>query len=112
MNPTPTSFRPTVAIIGAGFSGTVVAIRLLRESVGAMRVILVNRSGPMGRGLAYGTASGEHLLNVPAGNMSAFAEDPGDFVRYCNGIDPEYQANSFVPRRMYGEYLSDALASA
>lgn len=56
----------TVAITGAGFSGTAMAINLLRQGNRDVRGILINRSGGMARGLAYGTSSSQHLLNVPA----------------------------------------------
>ncbi len=104
--------RPkTVVIVGAGFSGAVTAVQLLRQARTPLRVILVNESGRMARGLAYGTQSEAHVLNVPAGNMSALDDVPDDFLRYCRWSDPQVQPGSFVPRRVYGAYL-DALLSA
>jgi len=106
----------TVAIVGAGFSGAVLAVQLMRHAQGRpLRVVLVNRSGAMARGLAYGTHSPRHLLNVPAGNMSALADDAEDFLRYLRWADARVQPQSFVPRRLYGSYLEallDAQASA
>ena len=52
---------PTFAVIGGGFSGTAVAAQLLRRGRPA-RVVLVNRFGPMGRGVAYGTPIEAHVL--------------------------------------------------
>jgi uncharacterized NAD(P)/FAD-binding protein YdhS len=101
-----------VLIIGAGFSGTAVAVQLLRQATGPLRVRLLNESGRMARGLAYGTDSAEHLLNVPAGNMSALADAPDHFLRYCQWVDARWQAGSFVPRRLYGAYLESLLAAA
>ncbi|MET0370706.1 MAG: FAD-dependent oxidoreductase [Sphingobium sp.] len=44
-----------VAIVGGGFSGTLLAINLLRH--GEARVTLIERRGDrLGRGLAYGAA--------------------------------------------------------
>lgn len=43
---------------------------------------MVNRSGEMARGLAYGTTSPRHVLNVPAGRMSLFPDQPGDFPAF------------------------------
>jgi uncharacterized NAD(P)/FAD-binding protein YdhS len=103
----------TIAIIGAGFSGALTAVNLLRQSEGrALRVILVNRSGRMARGVAYGTSSTEHLLNVPAGNMSALADDADDFLRYCRWANPVVTSASFVRRRQYGGYLEALLEAA
>jgi uncharacterized NAD(P)/FAD-binding protein YdhS len=102
----------TIAIIGAGFSGAATAIHLLTlPHPRPLRVLLINRSGAMARGLAYGTSSREHLLNVPAGNMSALADDPGNFLRYAQWADPAIEPSSFVPRQLYGAYL-DALTHA
>lgn len=102
----------TVVIIGAGFSGAVLAAQLLNQQLNDVHLVLINRSGLMGRGLAYGTNSAVHLLNVPAGNMSAYVEQPGHFLNYCNSKGLKVNASSFVPRQVYGEYLSDILKQA
>ncbi len=95
----------TVVIIGAGFCGAVTAAQLLRKASEPLRVILLNRSGLMARGLAYGTRTDEHVLNVPAGRMSAFPDDEDSFLRYAQSVDPDVSANSFVSRRIFGDYL-------
>ena len=102
----------TVVIVGAGFSGAATAIQLLRLAKAGLRVVLINESGRMARGLAYGTHSNAHVLNVPAGNMSALAGDPDDFLRYCRWSDPQVDAHSFVSRRLYGAYLEALLSAA
>jgi uncharacterized NAD(P)/FAD-binding protein YdhS len=108
MPPTP----PTVLIVGAGFSGTATAVQLLRGAQAPLQVLLLNESGRMARGLAYGTDSLDHVLNVPAGNMSALADDPENFLRYGRWVDARWHAGSFVPRRLYGAYLESLLAAA
>lgn len=95
----------TVVIIGAGFCGAVTAAQLLRQASEPLRVVLLNRSGLMARGLAYGTRTDEHVLNVPAGRMSAFPDDDDSFLRYAQREDAELSANSFVSRRLFGDYL-------
>lgn len=77
-----------------------------------MTVYLVNGSGRIARGMAYGTQSPDHTLNVPAGNMSAFGEDPDHFLRYAHECDASVAADSFVSRRMYGDYLEWLLNQA
>ena len=96
-----------VAIVGGGASGTLVAVQLLRQARGPWRIALVERSGALARGLAYGPAEPCHLLNVPAAGMSAFPDDPGHFVRW-SGAAPD----AFVPRALYGAYLEALLTSA
>ncbi|MBB3120358.1 FAD/NAD(P)-binding protein [Pseudoduganella violacea] len=99
----------TVLIVGAGFSGVACAVQLLRQAAGspraALRILLLNRSPGMARGLAYGTSSAGHLLNIPAGVMSALDDDPGHFLRYAQARDSRIGAASFVPRKLYGDYL-------
>jgi uncharacterized NAD(P)/FAD-binding protein YdhS len=103
----------TVVVIGAGFSGTLAAAHLLRQGIGApLRVLLVNRSGPIARGVAYGTRSEAHVLNVPAGRMSAFPDDEGSFLRFAQRHDPAVTGGSFVPRHLYGQYLEEVLREA
>ena len=102
----------TIAIVGAGFSGMAVAAQLLRRLRAPARVLLVNRHSRFGRGLAYGTHSGSHLLNVPAGRMGIDAEDEGGFARYLAALGLPYAASDFVPRNLYGAYLEHSLQLA
>lgn len=102
------SERP-VAIIGGGFSGTLLAINIVRQGG---RVALIERSGEqLGRGVAYGTREVDHLLNVRAANMSAFPDDAGHFLRWLGHDQPE-SGHRFVPRMTYGLYLRELLLKA
>jgi uncharacterized NAD(P)/FAD-binding protein YdhS len=110
--PAPDS-RPTLLIVGGGFSGTLTATQVLRHAPPpGWRVILVERRSRIGRGLAYHTWDDNLLLNVPAGNMSALSDEPGHFVDHLRNIDPAFNAGSFVSRRIYGDYLESTLADA
>lgn len=103
----------TVLIIGAGFSGAVTAVQLLRQAgTRDLRVLLLNRNGRLARGLAYGTQSPDHTLNVPAGNMSALAEEPEHFLRYAQRCQGRVGPASFISRRVYGDYLEWLLDNA
>lgn len=97
-----------VAIIGAGFSGTLQAINLLRHE--GPRATLIERRAHAGRGIAYSAAHPDHLLNVRAGNMSALPDDPDHFVRWLAARHPEL--TGFVPRIVYGDYLAEQLRDA
>ena len=99
-----------VAIIGAGFSGTMAAIHLLRTLPPDHGVLLCERSGRFARGLAYARSGAPHLLNVRAANMSAFPDDPPHFERWLEGRETggeviETEAGRFATRRLYGTYL-------
>ncbi|MBS0640988.1 MAG: FAD-dependent oxidoreductase [Proteobacteria bacterium] len=100
----------TIAVIGAGFSGTLTALHLLRRCPATTRVILIERGPQHGSGLAYGTPHPGHLLNVPAGKMSAFPDRPADFLHWLQqqpGI--EATAGTFAPRGVYGAYVRSLL---
>lgn len=98
-----------VTIIGGGFSGTLLAINLLRHD--GPRVTLIERAA-LGRGIAYGTRQTEHLLNVRTANMSAFPDQPDHLVRWLSSHDHGFDAADFIPRRLYGGYLRDLLDTA
>lgn len=89
-----------VAIIGAGFSGTMAAVQLARRGIDVM---LVGRGPQAGRGVAYSTEDAAHLLNIPAAKMSAWPDRPDDFVDAIatTGFGPE----DYVPRALFGHYL-------
>ena len=107
--------RTTVVVIGAGPAGALTALHLLRaarrRAGGPLEVLVVDPTDRWGRGVAMGTAEEDHLLNVPAGAMSALPEDPGHFVAWLRahvGGDGAHEA-AFVPRRTWGAYLDDTL---
>ncbi|MEN5244405.1 FAD/NAD(P)-binding protein [Pseudomonas atacamensis] len=102
----------SLVIVGAGFSGTVAAIEFLRTAPVGSSLIILNRSGQLARGLAYGTNSAIHLLNVPAGNMSAIVTEPDSYLDYCKSQNADITSNCFTPRKMYGEYLEALLTKA
>ena len=54
-----------------------------------------------------------HLLNVPAGGMSALPDQPGHLVDWLRAHGhPDATPADFVPRADYGSYLQDTLAEA
>jgi uncharacterized NAD(P)/FAD-binding protein YdhS len=101
-----------ISIIGSGFCGTAVAIHLLQKADRPLHVRLLNRTGQLARGLAYGTRSASHILNVPAERMSLFADRPGDFLDFARQELPDAQPGDFLPRRLYGDYLQQRLNQA
>jgi uncharacterized NAD(P)/FAD-binding protein YdhS len=101
-----------VAIVGAGASGTLVAIQLLRSAHGPLEVLLVEKERPHGLGAAYSTTHELHILNVPAGNMSALPDQPGHFLAWAKAQDPSLHEGSFARRELYGRYLRSLLGEA
>jgi uncharacterized NAD(P)/FAD-binding protein YdhS len=118
MNEQMSSRDCDIAIIGGGASGVLAAIQLLRQARTAIHIVLVGSALPLADGVAYSTRRAEHLLNVPAGKMSAFAERPGDFVDFLRGepafggVDEAELARRYIGRRHYADYLRERLRQA
>lgn len=106
-----TSPQETVAIVGGGCAGILVASHLL-VGTRPVDVIIIEASGTIGRGPAYGTECLLHQLNTRAGDMSAFSHDPDDFVAWAASTGASLGTDDFAPRTRYGEYLSSLLARA
>lgn len=108
----------TIAIIGGGFSGTALTINLLRSATAPLRIVLIERKPPFGGGVAYGTKSPDHLLNVPADQMGLWADEPDHFVRWlraqheAEGVPEVFDEQGFLPRRLYGAYIASLLNEA
>ncbi len=103
--------RPHILIVGGGASGVLLAAHLLRDPAADIRVTLIEKRGEVGRGVAYSARQRDHVLNVAAPGMSAFADDPEHFWRWLldRGLVSEANRFVFMPRRLYGEYLSEVL---
>lgn len=99
-----------VVIVGGGFSGTLLAINLMRHD-GPRATLIERRPRQLARGVAYSAAHPRHLLNVRAGNMSALPDDPGHFVRWLEARG-EGDRTTFVPRTLYGAYLREMFDEA
>ena len=99
--------RLCVAIVGGGFSGTMVAAQLARRGI---RSVLIEGNRRIGRGVAYSTREPAHVLNVRAEVMSAWPDDLEDFARQ---IETEGgSAKDFSERRRFGRYLDAILNDA
>jgi uncharacterized NAD(P)/FAD-binding protein YdhS len=98
-----------VAIIGGGASGALAALHLTRLAPGGARVVVVEPSAELGRGVAYGTTDPSHLLNVRAGCLSAYPEDPDHFREWARRR-PHAGTGDFLPRSVYGAYLRSQVA--
>lgn len=104
----------SVLIVGGGFSGAMLAYQLLRRDP-KLDLAIVDSGATLGHGLAYSATSLSHVLNVPAGNMSAFPEEENaaHFLKWARrNHDPRVREGSFLPRVVYGRYLDSLLKEA
>jgi len=99
-----------ITLIGAGFCGSTLAVELLRQGGPDTRVTLVGQPETFGRGVAYGAARPEHLLNVRAKDLGADAAVPSGFADTL--ALGERGRLDFLPRLAYGEYLQSRLQQA
>jgi hydroxyacylglutathione hydrolase len=108
----PTTTRKTIAIIGGGVSGALTAYHLIQKRVEA-RVVIIDPRPELGLGLAYSTPSLRHLLNVPAGKISALPSEPDHFLKWMQAnYDAEATPATFAPRTVFGRYIRSLLAEA
>lgn len=103
---------PRIVVVGGGAAGTITAVHLMRAGGGPREVVLLDRDGSFGPGLAYGTDDPLHLLNVPAERMGALAGHPGHFHAWLMERGSSSAGAEFLPRGLYGSYLADLLDQA
>lgn len=114
--PSTAPSRPTVAVVGAGAAGALVAVQLCETAARRrtpLDLVLIDPAAEAGRGVAYSTEVPEHRLNVPVGGMSCYPDDPGHFRRWlCHHGESTVTAADFASRYRYGSYLADTLGRA
>jgi uncharacterized NAD(P)/FAD-binding protein YdhS len=105
--------KVTIAIVGAGFSGTMLAVNLLQEKfTQPTKILLFEKAKRFSRGVAYSTQCPLHLLNVPAAAMSAYPDQPQHFLNWAKQRDASVEPLTFVARMEYGNYLQELLDQA
>ena len=112
-----TDERPTVAIVGGGFSGAVLAHQLVRRAPGRFRIVVVEPRPKLGGGVAYSTDDPAHRINVPAARMSFVPSDPCHFDRWLKRdgafeADPDAvtpDGRAFPRRSVFGRYAAETI---
>src|ERR1700685_913946 len=108
----PQENTPVVAILGGGFTGTMTFANLLRlgsHAPSPLRTVMIGGQPAFGEGVAYRTNDSKHLLNVPAGQMSAWQDRPDDFLQFAQAQDCSIRSGDFLPRKIYSQYLRQTL---
>jgi uncharacterized NAD(P)/FAD-binding protein YdhS len=112
-----TDKRLRIAIIGAGASGTLLAVHLLRQPSLPADITLIERAAEFGRGAAYASPNPDHTLNVMAhmmgGEAEADVEGFADWLARQAGLTSSASIrNTYAARFQYGTYLGHLLAAA
>jgi uncharacterized NAD(P)/FAD-binding protein YdhS len=104
----------TLCVVGGGFTGAAAAIACLARLDRPFRLVVVEPSASLGRGVAYGAHHPLHLLNVRTRDLSIRASQPGDFLNWAfRQLDQgenhaglhDGLAHTFLPRQLFGEYV-------
>src|SRR5690606_13925693 len=81
-----------------------------------LRILVFEPVSDVGPGVPYADDLATNRLNVPAGKISAYAEDRGHFLRWIeqqgDALLQEYgvgkwDAGTFLPRPLFGAYLRE-----
>lgn len=101
-----------ITIIGAGLSGTLLTMNLLRQaSNDFVHIKLIDRRSELDLGPAYSTNE-DYLLNVPVEMMGAFSKDPEHFLRWAQAKKVAADKGDYLPRKLYREYIQAMLQQA
>ncbi|MCQ8277522.1 FAD/NAD(P)-binding protein [Acetobacteraceae bacterium KSS8] len=107
-------------LVGAGLSGAAFLAHLLRDHPGLCgRVLVLEPRRRLGAGLAYATCDPAHRVNVSAGRMSLFPDQPSHFADWLSrtgaaGRDREALSadGSLHPRRaLFGRYVHETVSA-
>lgn len=102
-----------VAIIGGGAAAVALLSELVERAAAPLHLDwYTGGAARPGRGIAYGTESPRHLLNVRAATMGMFSRRPRGFLDFAQRLAPQTAGTDFLPRRLYGEYLEHEAAHA
>lgn len=111
----------TLCVVGGGFTGAAAAIACLSRLDQPFRLVVVEPSASLGRGVAYGGHHPLHLLNVRTRDLSVRASQPGDFLNWAfRQLDQgenhaglhDGLAHTFLPRQLFGEYVRERFFEA
>ena len=102
-----------VAIIGGGAAAATLLCELLQRTPSQpLHLDWYTGVDAPARGVAYGSRSTRHLLNVRAASMSMFTSQPSGFLDFVQRDDPSVAGSDFLPRCRYGDYLEAEVTRA
>lgn len=100
----------------ASFLAQFVKLLEQQESRLTLHIVVFEPAQELGIGEPYAPDLPTNLLNIPAGRMSAYAENRRDFFEWMHKQSKEYlashgvtefDAESYLPRPLFGDYLRE-----
>ncbi len=113
----------SVAVIGAGASGTILAHQIVEKACSEpdvdLSVFLIEKGSDFGPGLAYSTPLSSHILNMRADTLGVEKNNPLHFTEWFKKQDGSCFSDvtsdkfdiNYPPRKIYGKYLKYVLDS-
>lgn len=112
----------TLAIVGGGYAGAVLAIQLSRHADRPYDIVVIEPRSSLGHGLAYGTQDPTHRLNGDLNTVSlyldAYPEDSAHVAEWyaaqnLRNADPDSVCENgqvFMRRKDFGCYVAQEVA--
>jgi len=101
-----------IIIIGAGLSGTLLAMNLLKQnSEKKFKIKLIDRNDKSELGPAYSTNE-DYLLNVPVEKMGAISKEPEHFLKWSLKKNIDVREGDYLPRKLYRKYIQELFQDA
>lgn len=111
--------KKRILIVGGGLSGALAALELVKEDRETEIILLEKNPQMIGRGVAYNYDFTHQPLNVTVAGMSLFRDDPEHFFRWLqqnrfrySHLLHECTLKTFVPRKIFGDYVVEHLQHA
>ncbi|CAN5557453.1 FAD/NAD(P)-binding protein [soil metagenome] len=97
-------------IVGGGAAAAFLLHQLSSGGADGRPVIVVDPAERLGPGVAYGTADPVHLMNVCRIRLSVDGDGGEDLLGWLGDRGVTANADTYLRRSMYGDYLADVAA--
>lgn len=94
-------------VVGGGASTAFLLHRMAADGPAHRPVVVVEPAAAIGPGVAYRTSDPAHLMNVCRIRLSVDGDNGADLVGWLGDRGIRADADTYLRRSMYGEYLAD-----
>jgi hypothetical protein len=101
-----------VAIVGCGFTGTSALLQLV-DGCPVQRITVFEASGDFGPGFAWKADDcADYLINNTTDSMCLLPGNRQAFIQWLRGRGDTPDPKGHLPRRVYGDFLAEAVRAA